>query len=173
MSNIIWTPKLVEERLAEAAAVLRRLPDVQARGYFNTWPDYLYEFSASSARNHGRHRCHHPRPQPSAVWRRRSAGRLALIPSTVESRGCVPMTRHGRRSAGRSACNVPPPPSAGSTRFYAITVKLNHQPMPKNRSRRYVIDRMRDLAREMSPTLIGSNGVGSRTAAVLRAPSES
>lgn len=45
MTNLVWTPKLVEERLAEAAAVLNRLPEPRRQGYFNTWPDYFYEFS--------------------------------------------------------------------------------------------------------------------------------
>ena len=40
-----WTPSLVEERLAEAASVLKRLPGPRRQGYFNTWPDYFHEFS--------------------------------------------------------------------------------------------------------------------------------
>ena len=33
-----WTPEMVEERLIEAAAVLKRVPAVRVGGYFNTWP---------------------------------------------------------------------------------------------------------------------------------------
>ena len=44
-SDPIWTPKLIEARLAEAAAVLRRLPGARIRGYFNIWPRYSYEFA--------------------------------------------------------------------------------------------------------------------------------
>src|SRR5262245_6263369 len=40
-----WTPEMVEERLVEAAAVLRRLPAVKVGGYFNTWPKMKVEFS--------------------------------------------------------------------------------------------------------------------------------
>ena len=40
-----WTPAMVEERLNEAAAVLRRLPAVRVPGYFSTWPKTLVEFS--------------------------------------------------------------------------------------------------------------------------------
>ena len=40
-----WTPSLVEERLAEAASVLKRLPEPRRQGYFSTWPRILYEFS--------------------------------------------------------------------------------------------------------------------------------
>ena len=33
-----WTVEMVEERLVEAAAVMRRLPPVRVPGYFSTWP---------------------------------------------------------------------------------------------------------------------------------------
>jgi hypothetical protein len=42
---IEWTPSLVEARLAEAALVLKRLPEVKVQGYFSTWPKIFYEFS--------------------------------------------------------------------------------------------------------------------------------
>ena len=34
-----WTRDMVEERITEAAAVLRRLPPVRVTGYFGTWPE--------------------------------------------------------------------------------------------------------------------------------------
>jgi len=34
-----WTRDNVEERIVEAAAVLRRLPPVRISGYFGTWPE--------------------------------------------------------------------------------------------------------------------------------------
>ncbi|WP_425067852.1 DUF6362 family protein [Reyranella sp.] len=40
-----WTPEMVEERLIEAAAVLRRLPAQRGQGYFSTWPQMKVEFS--------------------------------------------------------------------------------------------------------------------------------
>ena len=40
-----WTPTMVDERLVEAAVVLRRLPMPRARGYFNVWPRMVVEFS--------------------------------------------------------------------------------------------------------------------------------
>ena len=43
MSDVVWTPSQVEERLVEAAAILRRLPEQQIHGYFNTWPKMVYE----------------------------------------------------------------------------------------------------------------------------------
>ncbi|MGE0854432.1 MAG: DUF6362 family protein [Geminicoccaceae bacterium] len=40
-----WTPEMVEERIVEAAAVLKRLPSVRVGGYFSTWPRMKVEFS--------------------------------------------------------------------------------------------------------------------------------
>ena len=39
-----WTPEMVEERLIEAASVLRRLPAERGQGYFSTWPTMFVEF---------------------------------------------------------------------------------------------------------------------------------
>jgi hypothetical protein len=39
-----WTPEMVEERLVEAAMVLRRLPAERGQGYFSTWPQMFVEF---------------------------------------------------------------------------------------------------------------------------------
>jgi hypothetical protein len=41
---IHWTPSLVEERLKEAADVLKRLPPVRVPGYFSVWPKIIPEF---------------------------------------------------------------------------------------------------------------------------------
>lgn len=40
-----WTPTLVEERLVEAADVLKRLPKVKVQGYYSLWPRYIHEFA--------------------------------------------------------------------------------------------------------------------------------
>ena len=40
-----WTPADVEERLAEAAIVLRRLPEPRRHGYFSTWPEIVHSFA--------------------------------------------------------------------------------------------------------------------------------
>ncbi len=40
-----WTPSRVEERLVEAAYVLKRLPAERRRGYFNVWPRMRVEFA--------------------------------------------------------------------------------------------------------------------------------
>lgn len=40
----LWTPKLVEIRLEEAADTLGRLPPVKVQGYFSTWPPVVRDF---------------------------------------------------------------------------------------------------------------------------------
>lgn len=40
-----WTIEMVEQRLGEAADVMRRLPPVRVQGYFSTWPQALVEFA--------------------------------------------------------------------------------------------------------------------------------
>ena len=43
MAEINWTPSLVEDRLAEAADTLRRLPETRIQGHASTWPPYVQE----------------------------------------------------------------------------------------------------------------------------------
>lgn len=45
MAEAQWTPVMVEERLEEAANVMKRLPAVKVQGYYSLWPQYMYEFA--------------------------------------------------------------------------------------------------------------------------------
>ena len=40
-----WTPSIVGARLAEAAWVLKRMPEPRLSGYFSTWPEFVYSFA--------------------------------------------------------------------------------------------------------------------------------
>jgi len=40
-----WTPQRVEDRLTEAAEVLKQLPEEKVQGYFNVWPEVLHDFA--------------------------------------------------------------------------------------------------------------------------------
>jgi hypothetical protein len=62
-----WTPSLVEARLAEAADVLKRLPDRDVQGYYNTWPRIIPEFSDLVGREPPRLK--RPPPSPEAITR--------------------------------------------------------------------------------------------------------
>jgi hypothetical protein len=62
-----WTIKMVEERLIEAAAVMRRLPSVRVPGYFNTWPKMVVEFADRVGQQPEPLRL--PPPSPTAITR--------------------------------------------------------------------------------------------------------
>src|SRR5204862_4528988 len=78
MTEICSTPTQVEERLVEAANVMKRLPDVRAPGYFSTWPNLLVEFADLVEQVQPRLR---PRPPaPDAISRMEEAlGWLAWL----------------------------------------------------------------------------------------------
>lgn len=58
-----WTASLVEERLVEAADVLKRLPPVKVRGYFSVWPIIVHDFGDLVGQEPPRLK----RPYPSAA----------------------------------------------------------------------------------------------------------
>jgi len=150
MSEIIWTPKLVEERLSEAAAVLRRLPGTRIRGYFNTWPDYLYEFSDLVGQEPRQTSL--PPPSPSAISRMEET--LSWTTGLDPIDGKITWMR-AHDTPWKAVCwKIGLQRSAAAERWqYALCViamKLNHQPAPTNRSRRYLIDRMRDFRSEVA-----------------------
>jgi hypothetical protein len=62
-----WTVEMVEERLVEAAVVMRRLPPVRVPGYFNTWPKMVVEFADRVGQQPEPMRA--PPPSPSAITR--------------------------------------------------------------------------------------------------------
>lgn len=45
MADLIRTADDVADQFEEAFRTLRKLPPVTVQGYFNTWPDYFYEFA--------------------------------------------------------------------------------------------------------------------------------
>ena len=62
---------MVAERLAEAAAVIRRLPPVRAPGYFNTRPPMIAGFADQVGRQAEPMRL--PPPSPAAISRMEKA----------------------------------------------------------------------------------------------------
>jgi hypothetical protein len=62
-----WTVEMVEERLVEAADVMRRLPDVRVPGHFNTWPPVVVEFADRVGQDPEPMRL--PPPSPAAISR--------------------------------------------------------------------------------------------------------
>lgn len=151
-SDLIWTPKLVEAHLVEAAAVLRRLPGDQVRGYFNTWPNYLYEFSDLVGQEPRQTSL--PPSSPAAISRMEKTLSWTIGLDPIDGRI---VWMRAQNAPWKTICwRVGLQRSAANERWlYALCViamKLNRQPVPNNRSRRYVIERVRDFASEVSPT---------------------
>ena len=66
-----WTVEMVEDRLVEATAVMRRLPSVRMPGYFNTWPKMVVEFADRVGQPPEPMRL--PPPSPAAITRMEEA----------------------------------------------------------------------------------------------------
>lgn len=62
-----WTPIMVEERLEEAANIIKRLPPVKVQGYYSLWPRYRYEFADLVGQDPPK--THLPPPSPGAITR--------------------------------------------------------------------------------------------------------
>jgi hypothetical protein len=138
-----WTPEVVEERLVEAADVLKRLPEVRVQGYFSVWPSIVPEFSDLIGREPPRLR--RPPPSPDAisrmertmpwlrwlepddaklVWARAEGSRWKLICWRF---GVSRATAHRRWQYALSL----------------IAWRLNGRQAPCKRSRRYLVEQVR------------------------------
>jgi hypothetical protein len=144
MSDVIWTPSLVEERLVEAAAILRCLPEKRIRGYFNTWPTMSYEFSDLIGQEMPRST--RPWPAPDAISRMEETLTWTIGLDSKDAK-IVCLRASGVRwkvvcgvvGLQRSACN--------EHWIYALCViaeNLNGRRNPKTFSRRRVIMRHRE-----------------------------
>lgn len=140
-----WTPSLVEERPAEASYVLMHLPEEEkVQGHFSTWPTILYEFSDFVGQEPKPMRV---LPSPAAMSRMeetfsRIAGLDPINGKIVWMRACGKHSKTICWTFGlqRSA--------AHENWRYALCVIawcLNQRRVPKLRSRRYVIETVRQV----------------------------
>ncbi len=137
-----WTPSLVEARLAEAALVLKRLPEVKVQGYFSTWPKIFYEFSDLVGQE--------PRPMrvlpsPAAISRMEETLTWTVGLAPIDGK-IIWLRAFGGR--WKTICwTVGLQRSAAHEHWlYALCViawRLNQRRVPKLRSRRYVIEMVR------------------------------
>ena len=145
MTNLVWTPKLVEAQLAEAAAVLQRLPAPRRQGYFNTWPRHSYEFSDLVSQEPRQTSL--PPPSPAAISRMEETLTWTIGLDPIDSR-IIWLRAHN--TPWKAICwKVGLQRSAANERWLfglcIIAMNLNRQPVPRKRSRRYIIDRARDF----------------------------
>jgi len=65
-----WTKTQVQDRLEAAADVMRQLPGVMPRGFFNAWPEYFHSFADQVGQEP---RMRRPRPSPRQITEAESA----------------------------------------------------------------------------------------------------
>lgn len=138
-----WTPARVEERLVDAADVMRRLPPVRVQGCFSTWPAILHDFSDRVGQQPQRLR--RPPPAPDAITRA-EATLLWLRWLEVENARLVWM--RAERTPWRAICQrFGMARSTANRRYdYALSLiswKLDGRPMPTSWSQRYLFERAR------------------------------
>lgn len=142
MAETRWTPSLVEERLVEAASVLKRLSEPKLQGYYNLWPRIIYEFSDLVGQGPGPMRV---LPSPQAISRMEETLTWTVGLDPVDGK-IVWMRAFGER--WKTICwTVGLQRSAAHEHWlYALCViawRLNGRHIPKRRSKRYVIDMVR------------------------------
>jgi hypothetical protein len=142
-----WTRDDVEQRLTEAADVLKRLPGHRVPGYFNTWPDMMIEFSDLVGQKPVPMRA--PPPDPAAISRMEEAitwlqllepDDAKLVWTRAEGApwkaicwrfGISRATAHRRWEYG----------------LCLIAWRLNGRRPPAKRARGFVVERVRSLSR--------------------------
>jgi len=138
-----WTPSLVEERLAEAAFVLKRLPEPRRQGYFSTWPEVIHSFADQVGQEPKPMRVI---PSPAAISRMEETLSWTVGLDPIDGK-IVWMRAYGER--WKTICwTVGLQRSATHEHWlYALCVmacRLNRRHVPKRRSRRYVIEMVKE-----------------------------
>jgi hypothetical protein len=142
-----WTPELVEERLVEAALVMKRLPSVRVPGYFNTWPSIVREFADLVGQEPPRLRLPPPAPDSISLMEETIGWLHWLEPADAK---IVWLRASGER--WKTICyRVGLMRSAAHQHWlYALCVlahRLNGRRVPSKRSRQFVVERVQ-AARE-------------------------
>jgi hypothetical protein len=139
VSDEHWTPSLVEARLAEAAEVLKRLPEEKVQGYFSVWPEIVRNVHEAF----GWHDpvLKRPWPSPASIDRMHEA-MIWLRWLEPEVAKIVWLRASGER--WKSICRRVGLQRTAAHQGYlfghcVIAWRLNGHRLPRNRSRRQVI----------------------------------
>jgi hypothetical protein len=141
-----WTVEMVEERLVEAAGVMKRLPEVKVPGYFSTWPKIVHDFADRVEQEP--EPLSRPRPSPEAISRMEQAldwlGWLEPVDAKI-------VWSRAEGTAWKMICYRFAISRATAHRRwqYALSViawQLNDKRPPMKRSRRFVVERARQLS---------------------------
>ena len=140
-----WTAARVEERLCEAADVMRRLPPVRVQGYFNLWPAIAHDFADRVGQEQQRMR--RPPPSPDAITR---AEATLLWLRWLELDDARLVWMRAEKARWREICQRYGISRATANRRYdyalaVIMWRLERRPLQTTWSRRYLLERSRVL----------------------------
>jgi hypothetical protein len=140
-----WTPEMVEERLVEAAAVLRLMPPVKVQGYFNLWPQVVHDFGDLVEQEPPKLRM--PYPSPDAITRMEETLGWTAGLDPIDAR-IVHLRASGKR--WKDICWMVGLARAAAHEhwLYALCViawKLKGRRVPNRCARRYVITMVREV----------------------------
>lgn len=135
-----WTRERVEERLVEAADVLKRLPEPKVQGYFSTWPQIATEFADLVGRVDPA-RLRRPPPYPSAISRMEET---LLWTAHLEPDDGKLVWARAEGTPWKPICWRFGMSRATASRRYeyglsVIALRLNGESVPKNRSIEFVV----------------------------------
>lgn len=141
-----WTPEQVEERLEEAADVLKRLPEEKVRGHFNVWPEVIHDFSDRIGQEPSPMR----RPPPSAAAISRMEEALTWVRFLAPEDGKLLWARAEGASWKEICWRFGIARATANRRWQyglgVIALRLDGQRVPAKRSRSFVVDRVRRLS---------------------------
>ena len=142
-----WTPDEVEDRLIEAADVLRRLPEERVQGYFNVWPEFVHDFADKVGQTPEPMR----RPPPQAATITRMEEALEWIRFLAIDDGKLVWAR-AERTPWKAICWRFGIARATAHRRWqygisVITLRLNGRRVPTHRSRSFAIEKANRLSR--------------------------
>ncbi|OHC75206.1 MAG: hypothetical protein A3G18_09650 [Rhodospirillales bacterium RIFCSPLOWO2_12_FULL_58_28] len=141
-----WTPKRVEERLIEAADVLRHLPEAKVQGYFSIWPEIVYDFGDMIEQEPQPMR----RPLPSAAAISRMDETLTWIHFLAPEDGRLVWAR-AENTPWKAICwRFGVGRATAHRRWqYGISLivwRLNGRAVPAKRSREFLVERVRSMS---------------------------
>ena len=137
-----WTPSLVEERLAEAALVLKRLPAPRRQGYFSHWPGIVHSFADKVGQQPRRMRI---TPSPDAISRMEETLTWTACLEPVDSQ-IVWMRAYGER--WKTVCRAVGLQRSAAHEHWlfglcVISLELNKRRFNRKLSKRRVIELVR------------------------------
>ena len=144
-----WTPSLVEDRLEEAADVLKRLPEQKVQGYFNVWPEMVQSFADLVGQTPEPMR----RPPPSAASISRMDETMVWMNYLAVEDARLLWMRAERKHWKEICWGFGVSRSTAIRRhkfaLSVIALRLNGLPVPSKRSQSFVIKSARRLSIEI------------------------